>query len=373
MDTPPDKASEEPGQSTLYSGLTRPLGPGEVWWTVAILWFAIVAVGWTLFFKDRAKRAELTAERVRWVNLIQTVNEPRSLDRESPQPTAKTQMIDGNRLANDLSAFSHPRYTDSELSRARAFIGHRLVELGYTPTITAFGKGVTLIADLKGQDPTAGRYVIAAHLDSVANSPGADDNATGVVGLLELARVFKARPPRSSLRFIFFDGEERGLLGSRNYVRSPKNLMNVRGVIVLEMIGYTCDQPGCQGYPDGIPSLLRRSKGQFVAVVGNTEHLNLMHAFRRAGHGSGIDVVAIPVPNQGHMMPDTRRSDHSPFWDHGIGAVMVTDTANFRNPHYHTANDRPETIDMDFFRNAVELVYRSVSALSNAAPLKAPK
>ena len=181
-----------------------------------------------------------------------------------------------------------------------------------------------------------------------------------------MARVFKANPPRSSLRFVFFDAEERGLLGSRHFVRSPKHLKDVRGVIVLEMIGYTCSKLGCQAYPDGIPTLLRRPSGDFVTVVGNVEHLNLMRVFGEVGRENQIDVVAIPVPNQGHNMPDTRRSDHAPFWDHGVAAVMVTDTANFRNPHYHTAEDKPDTIDLVFFRDTP---VRADSAQGEERPL----
>ena len=100
--------------------------------------------------------------------------------------------------------------------------------------------------------------------------------------------------------------------------------------------------------------------------MGNVEHLNLMRVFGEVGRENQIDVVAIPVPNQGHNMPDTRRSDHAPFWDHGVAAVMVTDTANFRNPHYHTAEDKPDTIDLVFFRDTVELTYRSISLSSNS-------
>jgi Zn-dependent M28 family amino/carboxypeptidase len=341
----------------------------QLWIALAVLWFLAVSIGWIAYFSHVSARAEIAVAAAQWRAVVRSAN---PTPRDVSPTTTFIKRVERKRLAEDLISFAQPRATDSQLSAARAFIGHRLTRLGYTPVVSAFGVGVNIIADLKGTDPMRGVYVIAAHLDTVPNSPGADDNATGVVATLELARLFKMTPPKASLRFVFFDAEEKGLLGSRAYVRNPNNLKDLRGVVVLEMIGYACRRPGCQRYPNGVPDFIRPPLGDFVTAIGNTERLDLLAAFTAAADPEGPRVIALPVPQQGRGMTDTRRSDHAPFWDHGIGAVMLTDTANFRNPHYHQASDTVESLDLDYFSEVVELTRRAVKNLADRETRSTP-
>lgn len=210
-----------------------------------------------------------------------------------------------------------------------------------------------LILNLPGQQsserPSEQLILIGAHYDAVLGSPGADDNATGIAALLELARYFSETPARVPLRFVAFDLEEYGMVGSQAYAallqaqRQPIRLM-----LSLEMLGYCDSTPGSQQYPPGL-SYFYPDRGNFIALIGNLAALpdlwRLSRALRRSGQ---VPCEWLPAGWRGHIVPDTRRSDHAPFWDAGYRAILVTDTANLRNPHYHRSSDRIETLDLDF-------------------------
>jgi Zn-dependent M28 family amino/carboxypeptidase len=221
-----------------------------------------------------------------------------------------------------------------------------------------------------GSRPETGEILLGAHYDTVAGTRGADDNATGVAVLLAAARRFSKS--ERSLRLVFFDGEERGLLGSKAYVSDPARLDRLVAAVVVEMVGFSCRTPGCQRSPPGVPAGLVPSTGHFLGVVGDFEHLDLLSTFRRAGGAGRPEVRVLPVPAKGRTMPDTRRSDHAPFWDAGVGAVMVTDTANLRSAHYHQPTDTPETLDPEFLRGSAAVILDAVAALLRAPTVPAP-
>lgn len=190
--------------------------------------------------------------------------------------------------------------------------------------------------------------LIGAHYDAVPGSPGADDNGTGVAVLLELAKEFASQPLNYPVRIVAFDMEEYGLLGSKQYAEDLKQKgESLRLMISLEMLGYCDSSPNSQLYPPGL-KYFYPNRGNFIAFVGNLitlpDLINLSRNMRKAGTPS----VLLPVPNRGLMVRETRLSDHSPFWDRGYRAMMVTDTAFLRNPHYHKNSDRIETLDLDF-------------------------
>jgi Zn-dependent M28 family amino/carboxypeptidase len=203
-----------------------------------------------------------------------------------------------------------------------------------------------IVLDLPGRR-AGGVILVGAHYDGVPASPGADDNGSAIAVLLELARDFAAEPAPRPLRLVAFDLEERDLVGSRAYAvdlrrrREPLHLM-----IALEMLGYCDRRPGSQRYPPGL-RYFYPDRGDFIGLIGNLRAIPPMRRLARALRRS-VPCEWLPVPGRGHLLPDTRRSDHSPFWDLAYPALMVTDTANLRNPHYHTAGDRLETLDMDF-------------------------
>lgn len=190
--------------------------------------------------------------------------------------------------------------------------------------------------------------LIGAHYDAVPGTPGADDNGTGVAVLLELARSFASEPAKYPVRIVAFDMEEYGLLGSAQYAEDLKQQrQSLRLMLSLEMLGYCDSTPGSQRYPAGLERFYP-NRGNFIALVGNL--VTIPDLVRLSGkiRKSGTPCEWLPVPNRGLMVRQTRLSDHAPFWDRGYNAMMVTDTAFMRNPHYHQPSDAIATLDLDF-------------------------
>ncbi len=204
------------------------------------------------------------------------------------------------------------------------------------------------VLDLPGRDPGRSPILVGAHYDGVPGSPSADDNATGVAALLEIARAIAHRPARHPVRCVAFDLEEMGLVGSEQYATAlHEQKVALRLMISLEMLGYCDRAPGSQRYP----SILDRfypSQGDFIGLIGNLVALGDLLHFHRAMQRVGARSEWLPAGRRGLMVPQTRQSDHAPFWDRGYRALMVTDTAFLRNPHYHQPSDRLETLDLDF-------------------------
>lgn len=209
--------------------------------------------------------------------------------------------------------------------------------------------------------------IIAAHYDTVQGSPGADDNASGLVVMLEVAQHLREVPLNGALRFIAFCLEEEDLLGSLAYASHLRVTdQEIKGAIVLECVGYARSEEGSQkappGTPIGVPSV-----GDFLGIVGNTSSVSLVSAIERAAnqHVPDLKTVSLLVPGQGELLPDTRRSDHAAFWQHGYPAVMVTDTANFRNPHYHQPTDTLDTLDLAFLQQVAAAVTAAARDLAS--------
>jgi len=197
-------------------------------------------------------------------------------------------------------------------------------------------------------DPSQPLIIIGAHYDGVPNSPAADDNGTGVAVLLELARIIAAQPLAYPVQLIAFDLEEYGLLGSAAYVETLKaQERQVRIMLSLEMLGYCDRTPNSQTYPAGLERFYPNT-GDFIALIGNFSLILDLMKMGGEIRRSGTPCEWLPIPNRGQLVPSTRLSDHAPFWDAGYPAVMVTDTAFMRNPHYHKESDRLDTLDLDF-------------------------
>ena len=192
--------------------------------------------------------------------------------------------------------------------------------------------------------------VIGAHYDTVPGSPGADDNATGVAVLLELARLFSQQPSRRPLHLVAFDLEEYGLWGSRAYVKTLQG-QPIHLMLSLEMLGYcardTAEQPS-QAYPIQGMDFIYPKTGDFIALIGNWQTIPIMWRLQQTIRKAGANCAWLPMVNQGLPLPATRRSDHAPFWDADYNAILVTDTADLRNPHYHLATDTLSTLDLQF-------------------------
>ena len=203
--------------------------------------------------------------------------------------------------------------------------------------------------------------IIGAHYDAVPGTLGADDNASGVAVLLELARFFAANPLGYPLRLVAFDLEEYGLLGSQAYAHYLKEAQKpVRLMLSLEMLGYCTQTPHSQNYPPGLATFYP-NKGNFIALVGNLATIGVMGHFHRSMKPIPCEWLAVPY--RGKWVPSTRLSDHAAFWDKGYQAIMVTDTAFLRNPHYHRQSDRPETLDLDFLTGVCQGLMTGLSQL----------
>jgi Zn-dependent M28 family amino/carboxypeptidase len=208
--------------------------------------------------------------------------------------------------------------------------------------------------------------LIAAHYDGVPGTPGADDNATGVAVLLELARMFQDQPARHPLRLVAFDMEEYGLIGpsgASEYARELRQQQQpLRLMISLEMLGYTDSTPGSQSYPSPLEHFYP-NRGDFIALVGNLRTIPDLIRLSRIIRKSGTPSQWLPVPNRGLILPQTRLSDHAHFWDVGYPAMMVTDTANMRNPHYHKPSDTIATLNLDFLTGVCEGLFMGIRRL----------
>lgn len=206
--------------------------------------------------------------------------------------------------------------------------------------------------------------LIGAHYDAVPGTPGADDNATGVAVLLELAAVFSASPIKYPIRIVAFDLEEYGLLGSIPYARHLKeNQQKLRLMLSLEMLGYCNPAPKSQTYPN-ILKPFYSDRGDFIALVGNlTAFPDLIRLNRQIKrHGTPCEIL--PDPSSGKLVPITGFSDHRPFWQQKYRAIMVTDTAMLRNPHYHKSSDTIDTLDLDFLTNVCQSLSAALRSIN---------
>lgn len=270
--------------------------------------------------------------------------------------------IELDRLQIHLKTLVHPRPSGSaKLESLRSYVADQLGHFGWAvrqhefETVSEIGDqlaGTQLIATLPGSVPKADQWLcVAAHLDSRPETPGADDNATGVAGLLEIARCWPDWKPErgAEVELVVTDLEEHGMLGGAEHARlwlvRPERLI---GMIALEMIGYCDQRPNTQALPKQLVGKYPTT-GNFIAVIGNQDSTTLIEQF---GNGlkeiPDLPVETLQVPENGNLLQATRLSDHSPFWDAGFPAVMITDTSFLRNPHYHRGSDTIETLDLNF-------------------------
>ncbi|WP_017661064.1 M28 family peptidase [Baaleninema simplex] len=212
--------------------------------------------------------------------------------------------------------------------------------------------------------------IVGAHYDSVVVSPGANDNGSGVAAILALARAFAHVSPKRTLRFVAFANEEPPFfqteeMGSVVYAkRCRQSNENIVAMLCLETIGYYDDAPGSQNYPMGLLENIYPITGNFLSVVGNLDSAFLV----RQVVGEFRDRTQFPC--EGAILPGSVAgagwSDHWAFWQYNYPAVMVTDTAPFRYPYYHTAEDTPDKVDFDRLARVVMGLQRTLDALVNA-------
>jgi len=243
-----------------------------------------------------------------------------------------------------------------EVARREFSIENDFGDLNYGETL----RGINLVATRPGSsaDPARPRLCVGAHLDSRPDTLGADDNASAVAAMLEIARVLNEDWPEDAqldLELVAFDLEENGMLGGREHaIRTRKAGVELCGMVSLEMLGYCDHAAGSQSLPRALVGLYPDT-ANFIAIIGNQISGPLIEGFREGMVTvEGLPVETLQVPQNGEMLQAVRLSDHSPFWDEGFAALMITDTSFMRNPHYHQMSDTIETLDFDFLHLVTE-------------------
>ena len=277
-------------------------------------------------------------------------------------------VADVQKLAGDIGERNMNRYP--KLLEAADFIEASLMSAGLKPQRVSYelrGRACHNIeVEIQGGSPDV--FVIGAHYDSVFGCPGANDNGSGVAALLALARRFAGKPAGKTLRFVAFVNEEPPYfqseeMGSYVYAKHCQARGDrITAMISLETIGYFSDAPGSQKYPSPGLGLFYPTTGNFIGFAGNTSSRSLLRAtvaaFRKAGR-LPCQGAALPA-----AIPGIGWSDQWSFWQCGYPAIMVTDTAPFRYPHYHEPTDTPDKLDYDRFTLVVSGMEKTIAELT---------
>jgi Zn-dependent M28 family amino/carboxypeptidase len=230
-----------------------------------------------------------------------------------------------------------------------------------------------IIATMEGIEKEKELILLGAHYDAAWGSPGADDNASGVAVLLETANILSTQKFSRTVQFVAFTLEEPQpqtlsfLIGSNHFAREAKKKnKKYKAVLILESVGYTDMTEGSQYVPFFVRTPVPKT-GNFLGVIANRRSKVLLNDFYHISSKYIPELITVTykVPLSGRFIPETRFSDHAPFWDCGYPALMLTDTAMFRNPYYHTQNDKHETLDFTFIANVTRAVLCTIWELSN--------
>jgi len=262
----------------------------------------------------------------------------------------------------NLEGIRHPVFAPDALEKAADYIWETLQSYGLDMSWHHFIEDEKQYRNIlglhQGTKHPQKKVGVLAHFDTVAITPGADDNASGVAAMLELARVLSQYQFEKSLLFIGVNLEEQKVDGEKGSpcVRGSTALAahakeqdwEIEGIVNFETIAYAGDeirQKTPQNLPIEMPPV-----GNFIGVIGNEYSAEMVKGYAGVIEQYQIPLPYLPlvVPGKGEVMPDTRRSDHAPFWDKGYAAIMLTDTANFRTPHYHQPTDILDTLNLPF-------------------------
>ena len=251
-------------------------------------------------------------------------------------------------------------YIREQFARTRGVVSNQIYTIGRA-------RAENVIVTFPGKDAT--RIVVGAHYDSCDSTPGADDNASGVAGLIELARLLSGTTLRHTVELVAFSTEEPPFFGSRDMgsARHAELLreqgVDVRAMLALEMIGYFSDDRGSQHYPVRLLHLFYPSRGNFLAIIGNMGQRKLLRQTKRLMRGTTtLPVYSASVPS---FVPGVDFSDHRNYWAEGIPAVMIGNTAFYRDTEYHSDNDTAARLDYERMSQVVVAVFEAVVGLAS--------
>lgn len=285
------------------------------------------------------------------------------------------QEVDLKLYTDDLTFIAAERVPGSEHWQAvQDLCNTRLTDLGYTMERHEYDSGVNIIGRKQGSDANGGEVILSAHYDHIPGCAGADDNASGVAALLEAARVMAEKNFKNTLVLACWDEEETGLKGSIAYAdRAKEEGATIISSMVFETMAYTDDAPDSQFLPWGFdliwPDMAewlteREFRGDFIAVIADESASASNDALEFYAKIIDLPLYVLELDESqktSDVFHDLRRSDHDAFWRHDMPALMLTDTANFRNPYYH-CSEGPDTVDTLNIPFAVEVTKATIGA-----------
>jgi Zn-dependent M28 family amino/carboxypeptidase len=341
----------------MFESANRPSAPKWLW----LLIFAVIGIAlvFALIWILRVTRMPLRSHRGPLPLLSTSQSELAA--RLAAQVNVLSVTIGERSADKPESLQAVTEYLAAELRR----VGYEVSEHSYSSN----GQKVTnLEAILLGDDAASGAVIVGAHYDCVPGTVGADDNATGVAAILELARMLHDSKLRKTIRFVLFVNEEppffqTDTMGSLVYARQLKREnAAVSAMLSLEMLGYYSEASGSQKYPAAL-GWLYPSQGNFIGFVGKADSPELVRrAIRSFRETTSFPSEGVAAPVE---WPGVGWSDHWSFWQAGYPAIMITDTAIFRNPYYHTPRDTADKLDFAKMARVVEGIRRVVEDLSS--------
>ncbi len=252
---------------------------------------------------------------------------------------------------------------------ATGFVADAFRSMGYTPDTILLGEGTyatyNVFAEWKGTTKPGEVILVGSHHDAFYS--GADDNSSAVAAMLEAARAVRQHQFARTIRFISFDLEEFGAIGSTRYVEAGY-ADDVKGAIVMDCIGYYSSEPGSQ---KNIMGITLPDVGDYLMVIGNENSSDLAQKTVALANEYGLSkAYGLLAPGDGTYFLSSAfmRSDHGLLWYKGIPAIFLSDGANFRNPYYHTINDLPENIDKDFLAGNTKVLTAAIALLAEVQP-----
>ncbi len=274
-----------------------------------------------------------------------------------------------------LEGVRHPVFAPGALRAAEQYVAESLAAAGLEVERRPFRhrgeRHHNVVGTRRGRAPERPRVAVGAHFDTVPGTPGADDNASGVAALLEIARLTAEDRFDATVEFVGFNLEEpQGYsyrIGSRHFAaQARREKTRYGGALVLEMVGYTDPTPGSQRVPPLLFWKRVPSSGSFLAATGDRRSGRLLRMFAQSAGAAvpTLELVTYRTLLRGWVVPETRLSDNASFWDVGYPALMLTDTAFLRNPYYHTGLDRLNTLDFGFMTRVADAVAAAVRQLA---------
>jgi hypothetical protein len=297
-------------------------------------------------------------------------------------PASLTRCVDAAALEGDIRFIADIRTPGSTHWLAvQEMCADRLTMLGYEVQLQEYGTGTNVLGYRRGTVRPDEIVMIGAHYDHIPDCLGADDNASGVGGALEVARVLADVRVERTLGVACWDQEELGLIGSTAFVGSePPPGQSIAAYFNYDMIGIRRTDPGSQQVPAGLDLVFPEEaaalaanefRGDFIVVVANEAAYGAAASFRSHADERGLSNVVLDLPpglENSPAVSDLRRSDHAPFWLAGLPAVFLSDTGNLRHPNYHCIG-APDTADALDYEFAAEVVAATVGAVAESLVL----